>query len=91
MIVAEAMNVGIKTNYQKKMINEAAGRGREFTPGSSADMLLIASAGHSLERAIHDWRSSGKQVNDAGNTGMKWRAKAHIADYLAIFTSSEYE
>ena len=91
MIVAQAMNVGIRTNYMKRMINEATGRGREFTPGSSADMLLIASAGHSLERAIHDWRSSGTQVNDAGKTGVKHRAKAHIVDYLAIVTSDEYE
>ena len=91
MIVAEAMNIGLKTNYQKKMINQAAGRGREFTAGSAADMLLTATASHSLERAIHDWRSSSKQVNDEGNTGMKWRAKAHIADYFALVTTDEYE
>ena len=60
-IVAGAMNVGLKASYQKKMMNQAAGRGREFTAGSAADMLVIASASHSLERAIHlekfEWKA----------------------------------
>ena len=89
-MIAGAMNVGHKTLSLRKMVAEASGRGREFTPGSAADMLLTATASHNLERALQSWISSSLQVSDSGNVGTKYLARSFVFEYLATATSKEY-
>jgi len=75
-----ALNTGLKSGALKRMVDTALKRGRAFTHGSTADMILWSSMTHTLNRAIHLWRSGGLQH----------KAKEFVNEFLSKVTKEHF-
>ena len=61
-----ALGQGLKGIAMQKFIEAAMRRGREFTSGSTADMILETAATNCLSRAVYLWRSEGRRHEALG-------------------------
>ncbi len=75
-----ALNTGLKSGALKRMVDTALKRGRAFTHGSTADMILWSSMTHTLSRAIHLWRSGSLQH----------KAKEFVHEFLSKVTKEHF-
>ena len=82
-MASAAMNQSLKAKAVKGMIERAAGRGRQFTRGSSADSVLENANGYVFSRAIQTWRSQNLRV--------KRRSLSHVMDFLSRVTPEHWK